>query len=38
MQVGVTIHDSQSHKEHIEVKKILKFGVNRVNMKQDTAT
>ena len=28
--------DPHSQKEHIEVRKILKFGVNRANIEQDT--
>jgi len=35
--MGLVIIDSHSLKEHIEIHKIPKFGVNRANSKQDTA-
>ena len=35
--MGLAAIDPHSLKEHTEIYKILKFGVNRFNSKQDTA-
>ena len=35
--MGLTTRNQHSQKEHIEVIKELKFGVNRANIEQDTA-
>ena len=35
--MGLATIDSHSRKEHIEIHKIPKFGVNRPQSKQDTA-
>ena len=35
--MGLTTRDPHSQKEHIEVTNILKFGVDWINIEQDTA-
>ena len=35
--MGLATTDPHSKKEHTEIRKIPKFGVNRPNSKQDTA-